>query len=58
MGRHKLIPEEKKQLVRVFVKKSKVDLIGEQNLKSEIDSFINQLERIALQKCADESLKQ
>jgi len=57
MGRKKLNPNEKKQLVRFFAKKSTIDLIGEENIKIEFERSINQLQSQALQKCADESLK-
>jgi len=57
MGRKSLPPNEKKQLVRLFAKKSTIDLIGEEKIKIEFEKKINQLQSEALQKCADESLK-
>jgi len=57
MGRKTLPPHEKKQLVRFFAKKSTIDLIGEEKIKTEFEQKINQLQKEALQKCADESLK-
>lgn len=57
MGRKKLEPNEKKQLVRVFEKKQTIDLIGEEKLKIEISKLINHLQSQSLKKCADEVLK-
>lgn len=58
MGRKKLNPNEKKQLVRVFEKKETIDLIGEEKLKIEISKLINELQSQSLKKCAEEVLKQ
>ena len=57
MGRKKLNPNEKKQLVRVFEKKETIDLIGEEKLKIEINKLINHLQTQYLKKCAEEVLK-
>jgi transposase len=57
MGRKAIDPNEKKKLVRLFTKKSNIDLIGEEKIKIECEKLINQLQSEALKKCADESLK-
>lgn len=57
MGRKKLNPNEKKQLVRVFEKKETIDLIGEEKLKIEINKLINHLQTQSLKKCAEEAKK-
>ena len=57
MGRTKLNPNEKKQLVRIFTKKSNIDLLGEDKIKTECSQLINKLQSEALKKCANESIK-
>ena len=57
MGRTKLNPNDKKQLVRLFTKKSNIDLLGEDKIKIECSQLISKLQSEALQKCANESLK-
>lgn len=55
MGRVKLNPNEKKQLVRLFTKKSNIDLLGEDKIKKECNELINKLQSEILQKCANEA---
>ena len=50
MGRKSIPPNEKKTLVRLFAKKSTIDLIGEEKLKIEFEKKINQLQKEALKK--------
>jgi len=57
MGRKKLEPNEKKQLVRLFAKKSVIDLLSEEKIKTECNQLINRLQSESLTKCADEALK-
>lgn len=57
MGRKKIAPNEKTTLVRVWTKKSTIDLIGEEKLQNECNELINQLQADALTKCANEALK-
>jgi hypothetical protein len=57
MGRKAIDPNEKKQLVRVFVKQKVINAFTETELQQQVNEFINQLQSEALQKCADESLK-
>ena len=47
MGRKSIPPNEKKQLVRLFAKKSTIDLIGEEKLKIEFEKKVNQLQKEA-----------
>ena len=57
MGRKSIDPNEKKKLVRVFVKQKVINAFTENELQQQVNNFINQLQSEALQKCADESLK-
>jgi len=57
MGRKAIDPNEKKKLVRVFVKQKVINAFTETELQQQVNNFINQLQSEALQKCADESLK-
>jgi hypothetical protein len=56
-GRKQIDPNEKQTLVRVYTKKSTIDLIGEENIQKKINEIINQLQADALTKCANEALK-
>lgn len=56
-GRKEIDPNEKQTLVRVWTKKSTIDLIGEDKLQNKCNELINQLQADALTKCADEALK-
>jgi hypothetical protein len=56
-GRKQIDPNEKQTLVRVYAKKSTIDLIGEDNIQKKCSEFINQLQAEALTKCANEALK-
>jgi hypothetical protein len=56
-GRKQIDPNDKQTLVRVYTKKSTIDLIGEDNIQKKCSEFINQLQADALTKCANEALK-
>ena len=56
-GRKQIDPNEKQTLVRVYAKRSTIDLIGEENIQKKINEIINQLQADALTKCANEALK-
>lgn len=56
-GRKAINPDDKMQLVRIYEKKSVIDLIGEDKIKSECAIRINQLQSEYLTKCYDEALK-
>jgi len=56
-GRKAIDPNEKKQLVRVFVKKKVINAFTNQEMEIEISKFINQLQTQALDKCVAENLK-
>ena len=56
-GRKEIDPNEKQTLVRVWTKKSTIDLIGEEKIQNECNELINQLQADALTKCANEALK-
>ena len=43
-GRKEIDPNDKITLVRVFVKKSTIDLIGEDTIKQKVNELINQLQ--------------
>ena len=57
MGRKKLNPNEKKQLVRVFVKQEVINALTPTEMQQEISKFINHLQTQYLKKCADEAKK-
>jgi hypothetical protein len=56
-GRKQIDPNDKQTLVRVYTKRSTIDLIGEDNIQKKCNDFINQLQADALTKCANEALK-
>jgi hypothetical protein len=56
-GRKQIDPNDKQTLVRVYTKRSTIDLIGEDNIQKKCNEFINQLQADALTKCANEALK-
>ena len=56
-GRKQIDPNDKQTLVRVYTKKSTIDLIGEDNIQKKCNEIINQLQSDALTKCANEALK-
>jgi len=56
-GRKQIDPNDKQTLVRVYTKKSTIDLIGVDNIQKKCSEFINQLQADALTKCANEALK-
>jgi hypothetical protein len=56
-GRKQIDPNDKQTLVRVYTKRSTIDLIGEDNIQKKCNDFINQLQAEALTKCANEALK-
>jgi hypothetical protein len=56
-GRKQIDPNDKQTLVRVYTKKSTIDLIGEEKIQKKCSEFINQLQADALTKCANEALK-
>jgi hypothetical protein len=56
-GRKEIDPNEKKTLVRIWTKKSTIDLLGEAEIIIELNKKINQLQSDALTKCANEVLK-
>jgi hypothetical protein len=56
-GRKQIDPNDKQTLVRVYTKRSTIDLIGEYNIQKKCNEFINQLQADALTKCANEALK-
>ena len=56
-GRKEIDPNEKTTLVRVWTKKSTIDLIGEEKIQNECNELINQLQAEALTKCANEALQ-
>ena len=56
-GRKEIDPNERTTLVRVWTKKSTIDLIGEEKIQKELIEKINQLQAEALTKCANEALK-
>jgi hypothetical protein len=56
-GRKQIDPNDKQTLVRVYTKRSTIDLIGEDNIQKKCSEFINQLQADALTKCANEALK-
>ena len=56
-GRKEIDPNEKTTLVRVWTKKSTIDLIGEEKIQNECNELINQLQADALTKCANEALQ-
>ena len=56
-GRKEIDPNDKQTLVRVYTKKSTIDLIGEDNIQKKCNDFINQLQADALTKCVNEALK-
>lgn len=58
MGRKKLNPNEKKQLVRVFVKQEVINAFTKEEMQELIFGFTNHLQTQSLKKCADEVLKQ
>ena len=57
MGRKKLNPNEKKQLVRVFVKQEVINAFTPEELQKLIFEFSNHLQTQSLKKCAEEVLK-
>ena len=56
-GRKEIDPNERTTLVRVWTKKSTIDLIGEEKIQNECNELINQLQADALTKCANEALQ-
>jgi hypothetical protein len=56
-GRKQIDPNNKQTLVRVYTKRSTIDLIGEDNIQNKCNEIINQLQAAALTKCANEALK-
>ena len=56
-GRKQIDPNDKQTLVRVYTKRSTIDLIGEDNIQKKCNDFINQLQAEALTKCANEAFK-
>ena len=56
-GRKTLPDNEKKQLVRVFVKQEVINAFTDAEMQQEISKFINHLQTQYLKKCAEEVLK-
>lgn len=57
MGRKKINPNDKQTLVRVYAKKSTIDLVGESEIQKKCSELINRLQSEVLEKCANEGLK-
>lgn len=56
-GRKKLNPNEKKQLVRVFVKQEVINAFTPTEMQQQVNEFINKLQSEAIDKCVAENYK-